>query len=276
MDTICVVPTYLDRHDAPGVSPEDVADAHNRDVEIQAKYGVHYHTYWFDPDEGTVFCLVEGPSKQAVEDVHREAHGLLASTIVEVGSTTPLNELMGSLPAHPVGTPYVATAIRAIVFTDVCGSVAQTQLLGDDGHMALLSEHDRIVRTALSAHDGREVKHTGDGIMAAFTSVVSAVAFAIEVQRRIAERNRTDTTPFDVRIGISAGEPVTGDHDDLFGAAVQLSARLCAAAPAGGIVTSVAVKELCIGKQFRFAECDLLQLKGIDDPVPSHAVAWSD
>jgi class 3 adenylate cyclase len=270
------MPTYVDRHDAPGVSPEDVAAAHNRDVAIQAKYGVHYHTYWFDPDEGTVFCLVEGPSKQAVEDVHREAHGLLASSIVEVGSTTSLNDIMGTAPAYQVGTPYVAPAMRAIVFTDICGSVAQTQLLGDDGHMALLTAHDRIVREALAAHDGREVKHTGDGIMAAFTSVTAAVAFAVDVQRHLSERNQTADVPFDVSIGISAGEPITDDHEDLFGAAVQLAARLCAAAPAGGIVTSVAVKELCIGKPFRFEASASLALKGIDEPTPSHAVAWSD
>ena len=87
-----------------------------------------------------------------------------------------------------------------------------------------------IVRSELDKNDGREVKHTGDGIMAAFTSVVSAVAFAVEVQRRLHERNQAAAVPFEVRIGISAGEPVTDDHDDLFGAAVQLAARLCAVA----------------------------------------------
>jgi class 3 adenylate cyclase len=270
------MPTFLDRHDTtPGVTPEQVADAHNRDLAAQTKYGVHYHTYWFDPDQGTVFCLAEGPNKQALEDVHREAHGLMATAIVEVGNTAPLNEIMGKAPSFPAGTPYVAPAMRAIVFTDVCGSVAQTQRLGDDGHMELLAEHNRIVREALAAHDGREVKHTGDGIMAAFTSVTSAVAFAIDVQRHLAERNETAATPFDVSIGISAGEPITDDHEDLFGAAVQIAARLCAAAPAGGIVASIAVKELCIGKPFRFGECAMLDLKGMDEPVPSHAVVWS-
>ena len=120
--------------------------------------------------------------------------------------------------------------MRAILFTDVCGSVAQTQQLGDHGHMQLLREHNEIVRGELVAHDGREVKHTGDGIMASFTSIVEAVDFAVAVQRRIDSRNENATMPFQLSIGISAGEPVTDDHDDLFGAAVQLAARLCAAA----------------------------------------------
>ena len=265
---------FIDRHDAPGVTPEELANVHRLDVAIQDKHGVHYHTYWFDPDNGSVFCLAEGPSKQAIETVHRESHGLLASTILELDESAPLNNFFGSVPNHPVGTAYTAPALRAIVFTDVCGSVAQTQQLGDDGHMQLLGEHNAIVRSELDKHDGREVKHTGDGIMAAFTSVVSAVAFAVEVQRRVHDRNQKAIVPFEVSIGISAGEPVTDDHDDLFGAAVQLAARLCAAASSGDIAVSVAVRELCVGKQFRFEDYGELILKGLPEPTRSYAVSW--
>lgn len=267
---------YIDRHDAPGVSPEQLADAHRMDVEEQARHDVRYHTYWFDPDAGSVFCLAEGPSRQAVEEVHRQSHGLVASTILELDETTPLNAFFGSLPSHPVGTAYTAPAIRAIVFTDVCGSVAQTQQLGDEGHMRLLAEHNEIVRTALGSNNGREVKHTGDGIMAAFTSVVSAVSFAVEVQRRMHLRNEDATVPLHVSVGISAGEPVTGDNDDLFGAAVQLAARLCAAAPAGDIVVSVAVRELCVGKAFRFDDHGKLSLKGLPEPTQAYVVSWRE
>ncbi len=267
---------YIDRHDAPGVTPEDLANAHRLDVAIQDKYAVHYHTYWFDPENGSVFCLAEGPSKQAIETVHRESHGLLASIILELDEFAPLNNFFGSLPNHPVGAAYTAPALRAIVFTDVCGSVAQTQELGDEGHMQLLREHNEIVRSELATHDGREVKHTGDGIMAAFTSVVSAVAFAVGVQRRLHERNQKATTPFEVSVGISAGEPVTDDHDDLFGAAVQLAARLCAAASSGDIVVSVAVRELCMGKPFRFDDHGELMLKGMPEPTQTYAVAWRE
>ena len=112
--------------------------------------------------------------------------------------------------------------------------------------------------------------------MAAFTSVVSAVAFAVEVQRRLHKRNQKAATPFDVSIGISAGEPVTDDNDDLFGAAVQLAARLCAAASSGDIAVSVAVRELCMGKQFRFEDYGELILKGLPEPTRTYAVAWRE
>jgi class 3 adenylate cyclase len=267
---------YIDRHDVPGVSPEDVANAHLADLEVQEKHGVQYHTYWFDPDCGSVFCLAEGPSKQAVAAVHEEAHGLQASSILELSPGAPLNALLGSAPQHPAGTAYAAPAMRAIVFTDVCGSVAQTHLLGDEGHMHLLKEHNEIVRGELLTQEGREVKHTGDGIMASFNSVVSAVTFAVQVQRRLHERNEDAETPFHISIGISAGEPVTDDNDDLFGAAVQLAARLCAAASEGDIVASVAVRELCVGKAFRFDDRGAISLKGLPEPTRVYGVDWND
>jgi class 3 adenylate cyclase len=270
------VPMFLDRHDVPGVTPEDLANAHRLDVEIQDKHGVKYHTYWFEPENGAVFCLAEGPSKQAIETVHRESHGLVATSILELDEFAPLNQFFGTRPEHPVGTAYTAPALRAIVFTDVCGSVAQTQQLGDDGHMQLLEEHNEIVRRGLVSHDGREVKHTGDGIMASFTSVVSAVAFSVDVQRQLEARNQNAAIPFEVSIGISAGEPVTDDNDDLFGAAVQLAARLCAAASSGDIAVSVAVRELCIGKPFRFDDLGALTLKGMAEPTRTYGVSWRE
>jgi class 3 adenylate cyclase len=270
------MPLYMDRHDAPGISPEELADLHTRDVEVQQRHRVHYHTYWFDPANGSVFCLAEGPTKQALEAVHQEAHGQLASTIVELDPNVPLNKLLGALPEFPPGTPYEAPAMRAILFTDLSGSVEQTSRLGDDGHMVLLRAHNKIVRDALVSHGGREVKHTGDGIMAAFNSVASAVAFAITAQQAFRDHNEGSVDSLDVKIGISAGEPVTDDNDDLFGASVQLAARLCAAASAAEILVSLAVRELCVGKQFCFQDRERVQLKGLPEPTIAYRVSWRD
>jgi class 3 adenylate cyclase len=265
---------FLDRHQMPGVTPEELAAAHQLDLEIQEKYGVRYHTYWFDPANGSVFCLAEGPNRDAVQTVHRQAHGQLADNLIELDNMTPLNAFLGAAPTYPPGTAYVAPAIRTIVFTDVCGSVEQTQALGDDGHLELLRAHNTIVREELARHDGREIKHTGDGIMASFSSVTSAVGSCIAMQRRFHERNEDSEAPLHVSIGINAGEPVTDDNDDLFGAAVQVAARLCAAASAGDIFASVAVRELCLGKPFRFDEHGRVTLKGLPEPTPVFRVVW--
>jgi class 3 adenylate cyclase len=112
--------------------------------------------------------------------------------------------------------------------------------------------------------------------MASFASVSAAVACAIAVQAALRERNEHAPTPLHVSIGISAGEPVTDDNDDLFGAAVQLAARLCDAAPAGDIVVSIAVRELCMGKQFRFEDRGTIPIKGLPELTQAYAVTWRD
>jgi class 3 adenylate cyclase len=270
------VPLFLDRHNVPGATAQAVADAHNLDLAAQDKHHVRYHTYWFDPEQESVFCLAEGPDRSAIELVHREAHGLVADSVIELDSVAPLNQFMGSMPNHPPGTAYTAPGLRAIVFTDVCGSVAQTQQLGDVGHMALLKEHNELIRAALALHDGREVKHTGDGVMAAFTSVVAAVDFAMDVQRSLRARNERAVTPFHVSIGISAGEPITAEDGDLFGAAVQLAARLCGASAEGDIFVTAAVHDLCVGKVIQFEDRGELALKGVPEGTRTYAVAWRE
>lgn len=67
-----------------GVTPEAVAEAHRKDLETQDKYGVNYQRYYLDQENETIFCVVEAPSKEAAERVHREAHGLVADEIHEV------------------------------------------------------------------------------------------------------------------------------------------------------------------------------------------------
>ena len=76
---------FMDIHKSvDGLTAKAVADAHKKDLEIQNKHGVKYLRYWFNEDDGTVFCLSEAPNKQAAEAVHREAHGLVADEIIEV------------------------------------------------------------------------------------------------------------------------------------------------------------------------------------------------
>jgi class 3 adenylate cyclase len=267
------VPLFMDRHEVPGATAEDVAAAHTADVGVQHEHGVRYLTYWFEPEAGSVFCLAEGPNADTVAAVHREAHGLMASKIIEVESG-PVGAFFGAIPEHPVGEAYVASAVRAVLFTDICGSTELTQALGDDAATDMVRQHDVVVRKALDAHSGREVKHMGDGIMASFSSVSSAVKASMAIQADLIERNRDTDLPFDLRIGISAGEPVT-EGEDLFGAAVQLAARLCSACGPGRIAVSVAVRELCLGKGLRFDDAGLHELKGFAEPTQVYEVICS-
>ena len=148
------------------------------------------------------------------------------------------------------------------------------QRLGDDGAMRLLRIHDGIIREALARHAGREVKHTGDGIMASFGSVQEALHSAVDIQRGFAAYNASHEPALNVRIGISAGEPVA-EGDDLFGATVQLAARLCDHADPGTIVVAGVVRDLAIGKGFTFGPGGEASLKGFPQPVTLCEVMWS-
>ncbi len=158
-----------------------------------------------------------------------------------------------------------------ILFTDIEGSTALTQRLGDAKAQELLREHNAIVRDALKEHGGDEIKHTGDGIMASFSSTVRALACAIAIQR--AFTSRAEDVPLRVRVGLNAGEPVAED-EDLFGTAVQLAARVCAHAEPGQIVAANVVRQLAAGKGFLFSDMGDVTLRGFEDPVRLYAVRW--
>jgi Protein of unknown function (DUF4242) len=80
---------FMDVHNkVDGLTAEAVSGAHQRDLEVQEKYGVDYRQYWFDENSGKVFCLVEAPDAEAAAAVHREAHGLVADQIVPVHEGT--------------------------------------------------------------------------------------------------------------------------------------------------------------------------------------------
>jgi hypothetical protein len=79
------MPLYLDIHNKlVGVTKEDLEAAHQKDLEVQAKYGVKYLRFWYDLSTERAFCLIEAPNKEAAMAVHREAHGMEADEIIEV------------------------------------------------------------------------------------------------------------------------------------------------------------------------------------------------
>ncbi len=171
--------------------------------------------------------------------------------------------------------PLAAEDIHTILFTDVEGSTALTQRLGDAKARELLREHERMVREALKAHGGSEVKTMGDGFMASFSSATKALECAIAMQRAFAAHNESAEEPIKVRIGLNAGEPIAED-DDLFGTAVNEAARITAVAKGGEILASDVVRQLAKGKDFFFSDRGETSLKGFDQPVRLFEVRWQE
>jgi class 3 adenylate cyclase len=144
----------------------------------------------------------------------------------------------------------------------------------------VLREHERIVREALKAHGGSEVKALGDGFMASFGSATRALECAIAMQRAFAAWNAARPEPVEgraaqirVRIGLNAGEPIA-EAEDLFGTAVNLAARIAAQAAGGEILVANVVRELAAGKGFLFADRGDVALRGFEDPVRLYQVRW--
>ena len=150
-----------------------------------------------------------------------------------------------------------------------------TARLGDAAALELVRVHDALVRRGLASHHGREVKHTGDGIMAAFDDVANSVRAAAHIQRRFSAYNAEASEGLRVRIGIHAGEPVA-EHNDLFGSTVQLAFRLCSEAEADDINVSGLVRDLCDGDVARFVALGERRLKGFAEKTPVFRFEWRD
>jgi len=276
------MPMYMDIHQLKDVTAADLAKAHAADVNVQGKHGVEYHKYWLNEAQGKIFCLCSAPNPEAAARVHREAHGLEAEKIIEV-SPEIADGFLGGCDVNSAGAALVPGSgakerdpgIRTILFTDIVGSTELTQRVGDDAAMAFLHIHDEIVRDALRSLGGREVKHTGDGIMACFVSAAAAARCANQIQRALSENELANREfPVKVRIGAAAGEPVE-DHNDLFGVTVQLASRLCSHALPEQCLVSNVVAELCIGKGLTFQDLGEVSLKGFERPVRVHAIRQS-
>jgi class 3 adenylate cyclase/pimeloyl-ACP methyl ester carboxylesterase len=181
-----------------------------------------------------------------------------------------VDEFLGDGAERALGAPADAgSGLLTILFTDVVGSTALTQRLGDEKAQDLLRTHNTIIRDRLREHGGTELKTMGDGFMASFPSATRALECAIAIQQAFAAFNDGavgDRDAIRVRIGLNAGEPVA-EEDDLFGTAVQAAARIAAKARPGQILVSDVVRQLAAGKAFRFNRLGHVQLRGFQERV---------
>ncbi len=161
-----------------------------------------------------------------------------------------------------------------ILFSDIEGSTAKTEELGDQRWMEVLREQNAIVREHLSANEGFEVKSEGDGFMLAFQSGRKAIQCAIETQMAFAERSQSSEVPIQVRMGLHTGEMIK-EGDDFFGKHVNLAARIAAQADGGEILVSSLLKELTAsGGDIQFGEPRTVELKGLTGAQEMFPVAW--
>lgn len=202
------------------------------------------------------------------ERVQWAIQALVAEGLIE--SEVRGGELSYSTTASGVGALDERTESRidTFLFTDVVGSTALLDRLGDHVAHVFRRRHFALLRGAIGEHAGTEVKSLGDGLMVVFADARSAVACAVAMQRAVAACR----DPMTLRIGIDIGEAVR-EQDDFFGRPVVVARRLCDVAQGGQVVVSEAVHRL-VGppSAHAFEPLGALALKGLSDPVSATAL----
>ena len=165
--------------------------------------------------------------------------------------------------------------LAAVMFTDTVGYTASTQ--ANEGQtLELLRQQAELLRPVLALHQGREIKSTGDGFLVEFDSALKAVQCAVNIQRRISERNSEGgQLPIRVRIGVHLGD-VVQNGTDILGDAVNIAARIEPLAQPGGVCVSGAVYEQVRAKVTdRFEKLEPKALKGVEVPLEVYRVVPS-
>ena len=215
------------------------------------------------------------PGAQLVPLEGKESYHFLGDTSAVLAAVDRFLGDRTQAQAQGVVTSNFDNQMRTILFTDLVGHTAMMRRLGDEKGREVLREYERITRDVLKAHEGTEVKTMGDGFMASFGSVIRGVECAIDLQRSFEQWNSVSREPMHVRVGLNAGEPIE-EGGDLFGSTVILASRIAAAAQGGEVLASMAVRELCSGKGFLFADRGEHAMRGFEDPVRVFEVSWRE
>jgi class 3 adenylate cyclase len=200
------------------------------------------------------------------------------------GPTVTSAETSPSLAAIVSSVDPALTAFRGrtspdgmmtIVFTDIVGSTAMIERLGEERWLELMHEHNRIVRECVMRHDGEVVKSQGDGFMTVFASSAAALSFSIELQRTLAHHNeRYPNEQLPVRIGVHTGNIYAADEDFL-GKNVVLAARITGRARGGEILVSAESRGYTEGvRRWTYGRTAELRLKGLAAVHRVHSLDW--
>ena len=164
----------------------------------------------------------------------------------------------------------VRRVAKTFMFTDIVGSTALVEALGDEAWDNLLRWHDQTLRSLFVAHQGEEVVATGDGFFVGFESPESALACAAAIQRGLAEHRLKHGFAPQVRIGVHASD-ATQVGRNFSGKGVHEAARISALAAPGEILASA---DTVAGTRAAHSEPRSVTLKGIAEPIEVVTVEW--
>ena len=257
----------MDVHIVPGVKAKNVAEAHHKDLMHQDEYSCKCMTYWIDELRENVFCLIEAPNKEAVEEMHSKAHGLMPNKIIEVSSAI-VESFLGRIYDPSDGDVssdglkvFHDPSFRILLVTSIADPNLLKHKYGEENTNKLLGSYNTIVRKNILEHSGREVEHEGNGFIISFSSATKAVACALSIQEQMNQHNASE---LDFKIAINAGEPVEKSNK-LFGDTIQFATNLCSIAGKSKVAIASAVKELISKDLFHESKKYFLSLSPQDE-----------
>ena len=197
---------------------------------------------------GARFIPLEGYGSLAGEDIQ---------PVIE-----PMREAMaGSGSRQSAGRQHAT-----VMFTDIVGSTARAERLGDMRWQELLTVHDRITEAWVSECGGRIVKTTGDGILATFPESESAARCAIELGHALTDEG------LEIRMGIHTGDVHLTETGDLAGIAVNVAKRICDLAEPSNILVSAAIKQVLRDELYDFEKQGRHEIRGVTDSVELYSL----
>ncbi len=223
------MPIYLDLHEMPdGVTAEHVAEMHQADLKIEHEFNCRGLTYWCDEKRQTAFCLIEAPNKQALKDLHAQAHGDVPLRIIEVDDTI-VESFLGRIedPEKSKNTKLNIIndpAFRVLMVLETSNYL--NRLEANQFTIFAQKFHNNVSKT-LKKFNGRVVKKDNNSYLASFKSVTDAVLCALKIQFQF----KYVTPKFDpstrrLNIALSSGIPVT-NKENIFEETITLATRMC-------------------------------------------------
>ncbi len=253
------MPIFIDYHQLPeGLTIRDVREAHKSDLEKQEKYGVKFLQYWVNEKASTVFCLIEGPNKQACVDCHLESHGNTPCNIQEV--ETGIVELMmgGDLPVDQhhmtLGANGQADSSLRIIMVAQCRDALKMD--------SSASTKDILIPT-VRASAGRPVELTAGGaLVAVFDAVVAAFECIGQINQKLVDLSSEggDRT----RFALYCGQPLTY-QGGFFEQAIYRATVLHQIAESGQLVISNSLRYLMNPQLARSTNSKLKLLSELDE-----------
>ncbi|MGA9295291.1 MAG: nickel-binding protein [Ignavibacteriaceae bacterium] len=240
------MPIYMDRHDvSEAVTAENVAQLHQEDLKIQHKYGCRGLTYWFDNTRKTAFCLVEAPKKNAIIEMHKNAHGEVPYQIIEVNPAI-VESFLGRIEDPEKAQNTNLNIINDPAFrTLMIITIEHHSFKNSDpfSNISSMLQFYEQISAILKSFDGNIVQQNEDGFLISFRKVTEAVLCAIKIRETYwIFRTQYKTEFTELSIGMHAGIPVT-EKKSIFEDTIKLAKRMCFISLAE-IIISIEVKHL--------------------------------